>query len=363
MDRLTVNSVITLAALGAGCFVPPRAAPVPAVGVQIIAAGTIRGEVPAEGRLTWRRQAGRGVAHPLIIADQVLVVATTTRSIVTMNATTGNRYWERRLGGAIAGPPAFDRGRIYVTTRARDGSIVALDPLRGRRLWSRRVGDPRTGPVMAGRLILVGTAGELVAVDDSAGVVRWRARLSGPVVTEPLLLGDDAFVATQTDTLYRVSLKDGSVTARVGLAATPSASAALAGDLLLLPLHSREIAAYTLPALEPRWRVTLDDVSLTRPIVDGAVAVVATRAASLWRIDGHGAPTRLAALGGTMSAALTGGAGRYVLGRLDGSLVCYDRTGRELWRHELGTSILAPGTTRDGVLFVPLFNGDVARID
>lgn len=366
MALSSVNRGYTLAGLVAvTACVPSRPAPaVPADG-PVATAGSARGEIPDAGSITWRMQAGSGVAQALIATDSILVVATAAREIVLLNAATGERYWKEGFGGAFAGPPTYADGQVFIATRARDGAVYALDPVRGRRRWDRHVGDVRTGVTVAVGTALIGTAaGDLIALNGTDGSVRWRARLSGPIVSGPIVREGRVYAATQRDTLYRVTLANGTIEARAPLPGTPSAPPALQGDMLIMPLHTREIVALALPAMSARWRAPVDDVPLARPVVDGSDVVVATRAASLWRIAARdGTATRIAMLGGAASAAFTGAGGRYVLGRLDGTLICVDSRGAELWRHDLGTSIVAAPTALDGVLFVPLLDGYVVRIE
>ena len=319
--------------------------------------------MPASGTIVWQRPAGRGVTHAVMATGNVVIAATSARSVTAIGAEAGALYWERRVGGSIAGPPTSDGQRIYVSTRARDGSVYAIDPVSGHRIWSRRVGDVRTAAVHVAHLVLAGTArGELVALDDSTGDIRWRTQLMGAVATAPAAHGMHAFVATETDTLYRISLRDGVIEARVPIGATPSAPPAVQDDLLVLALHSREVAAYSLPSLRERWRVTLDDVPLARPVWDGDAVMVSTRTASIWRIENGANARRVAHPGGTTTTSFMGADGRFVLGRLDGSLICFERDGRELWRVQLGSSIVAAATVLDGALFVGLLDGNVVRI-
>jgi outer membrane protein assembly factor BamB len=331
--------------------------------VQFIEPGTAQGNMPDSGTIVWQRPAGRGVTHAVMAAGNVIIAATSARSVMALGAETGARYWERKVNGSIAGPPISDGHRIYVSTRARDGSVYAIDPVRGRRIWSRRVGDVRTGAVHADRLVLAGTArGELVALDDSGGSILWRTQLTGAVAAAPVARNTHVFVATETDTLYRISLRDGAIEARIAIPGTPSAPAAVQEDLLVLALHSREVVAYTLPDLRERWHFTVDDVPLARPVWDGNAVMVATRNASIWRIEPDGAARRVTSPGGAITTSFMGANGRFVLGRLDGWLICIERDGRELWRVELGSSIVAPGTVLDGALFVGLLDGNVIRI-
>jgi outer membrane protein assembly factor BamB len=360
-----VNSPLLLTALviGAGCLGAARPAPLPPGRVQFVEAGTAQGDIPGSGTIVWQNPAGRGVTLPVLATGPVVIAATSARSVTALGAEAGARYWERKVGGSIAGPPTSDGHRIYVGTRARDGSVYAIDPVSGRRIWSRRVGDVRGGVVFADRLVLAGTArGELVALDDSAGVIRWRTQLAGAVATTPVVRGTHAFVATETDTLYRVSLRGGTIELRVAIRATPSAPPAVQNDVLVLALHSREVAAYALPDLRERWRVTVDDVPLARPVWDDDAVVVATRTASIWRIEPETAPRRIANPGGAITTTFMGAGGRIVLGRLDGTLICFERDGREIWRVDLGSSIVAPATVLDGALFVGLLDGNVVRI-
>jgi outer membrane protein assembly factor BamB len=122
--------------------------------------------------------------------------------------------WSAPVPGEQSGPlvpfytlPTVADGRIYVA----NGSVLAAYALDGcgadtcEPLWSVDVGGTidRSTPVAAsgGRVVVTLTAGQVVAVEGSSGVERWRALLDvSPPIAPPLQIvaaaGDTAYVAT-----------------------------------------------------------------------------------------------------------------------------------------------------------------------
>ena len=363
MAHRVVNSLAAFAIAGlAACSRPVQPAPHLPPDAAIVEAGSAHGVIPDSVGIAWRFDAGEAVTQPAVSAGNVTVLVS-GRSVTALDTRTGTRFWARSLGGPVIGAPARDAERVYVATRTRDERVHALDAARGRDIWSQRLGDVRTAAAIAGRHLLIGNGrGELIALDVATGGVQWRAPFAGAAVGTPFVHGAHAMITTERDTLYRVTLESGEIDARVSLGATVSAPATLDEHRLVLALHSREIVAYGLPELVELWRTAVDDVVLARPFIDEGDVVVATRSSTVWRVAHDGTASRMAHPGGSITSAFLVAGGRYVLGRLDGSLLCLERDGREVWRVDLGSSIVAGITASGGALLVGLLDGGLVQI-
>jgi len=327
-------------------------------------AGYADESVPVAVEVAWREGVGRGIAAPLLLAGDVLLATTTSRGLVSMNAETGGKYWDRRFSGAFAGS-AVRRGRIaFVATRDREQRTFAIDLERGRRVWSRRIGAARAEPVLAGQRVIVATeAREVVALDAAGGEVVWRTRLGAAAAVAPVPFDDDVFVVTTADSVYRLDGANGRITARGSLPATPAAPLVLRRDTLIAALHSGEVAALHVEEMKVAWTATVDAPILAPPAVadDGAVYVL-TRDASVWRISGARDVRRIAALGGAATGAFTLARGGLLVGRLDGTLFLLDLEGNIIWQMDLGDSIVAPVSVYGGAVYVPLLHGDIVKL-
>ena len=367
----SVNSIVALSMLAGGCLSPPRVAPVQDTGEWPMAMGGVGRSgyaderVPDRVAIAWREGVGRGITAPLLVAGDVVIAATTSRSLVSLNAGTGSEYWDRRFGAALAGPP-LRRGRtVYVSTRDREARTFALDMARGRRQWSRRIGAARTDLLLHGETLFVTTEGrELVALETERGEIRWRARFAAAAAVAPVPFGGAVLLVTAADSVYRIDAASGRVDARGALPATPVAPLALRGDTLIAALHSGAVVALHVPDMRILWTADVGAPILAPPAAadDGAVYVLA-RDATVWRIAQAGRDVRrIAALGGAATGSLTLARDRLLVGRLDGALFLLGVDGTILWRVDLDDSIVAPVSVHEGAVFVPLMHGAVVKL-
>lgn len=108
-------------------------------------------------------------------------------------AIAGRRVWSQRLSG-VGFPLALGTREGLVYAAGDDGTVVACRASDGQELWRARAG----GALSAG----VGTDGRHVAVVRRDHVLElfdrgqpaWKAQLTGPVLTAPLVAGERVFV-------------------------------------------------------------------------------------------------------------------------------------------------------------------------
>jgi outer membrane protein assembly factor BamB len=92
-----------------------------------------------------------------------------------------------------------------------DGAVYALDAASGALLWRRYVGHGRTAwpQSIAGDVLVVDAAqNELLRLELQSGKLKWRQALGEPF-TQPLVVGDRAFVAADSGRLYVIDLNSG----------------------------------------------------------------------------------------------------------------------------------------------------------
>jgi len=318
----------------------------------------------AQPREDWRKSVDRGLATALQVHGSVILATTTGRAVVALDAETGMQYWSRRFSGPIAGTALRRNDIVYVVTGDRENRVHAIQVRRGRGLWSKRVGTTRVEPLLLDSLLVLAQEdGEVAAILASNGTPVWRSTLGAPPAVAPVAAAGQLFVATTRDTLSRMDPATGQVTARLALPSTASGPALVAGSHILLPLHSAQVIAIRVDG-EPRidWRADVGAVVLA-PIaaVEGAFFTL-NRDADIHRMDGSGAVSRIAQLGGAASGSFVAVGPHLVAGRLDGSLSCVDTAGQTVWEQKLGDSVIAPVAASQGVLYVPLLRGHVVRL-
>jgi outer membrane protein assembly factor BamB len=320
--------------------------------------------IPDHVSVAWRKDWARGIVAPVVLAGNVALAATTSRSLVTFSTDNARKYWDWRFASPIAGPPLRRNQFVFVATRVRDGAVYAMDLTRGRRAWRRAIGGAQAEPLLIGNSLVVATvSGEVVSVATSDGRVEWRLQLRAPAAVMPVATESSVLVATTNDTLYSIDMAERRVSRSARLPATPSAPPLLFGDTLVLALHSGDVVAWSVTRLEELWRVHLNETVLAQPVrTPAGDLVLLTRSAELWRVAGGRSPVRMASLGGAASGSLTLGRDRLLVGRLDGALFCVSLDGTTLWREDLNGSIVTIVAVRDGTLWVPLLNGEVVSL-
>ena len=101
--------------------------------------------------------------------------------------------WSTKVGAA-QGPLNLAAAAGQVTMATADGTLVSLDVATGKERWRAAIGAPVAAGVGSdGRFSAVVTSSnELVVLDGSQ--VKWRERLPGRAITEPLVAGERVFV-------------------------------------------------------------------------------------------------------------------------------------------------------------------------
>lgn len=120
----------------------------------------------------------------------------------------GRQVWETSIGSPLAGQSmAVVDGRVVVATRS--GELLSLDAGTGARLGSVSLGTPLSAGVGADErhMAVVSQGNELIVADAKAE--RWRARLSSPVATAPLVAGGRVFVLMVDRSVEGYDLLDG----------------------------------------------------------------------------------------------------------------------------------------------------------
>lgn len=319
--------------------------------------------IPDSLDIAWDIDAGSGMRASLLVADSAVFVATTNRQLLAFGTRNGKKYWDQRMEGEMPGDIARSGRSLFMATSEWNGRVHARDMERGRAVWRHNVGPTTHGPLVEGGIVYIGTDhGEVYALRSESGEQLWKARVSGSVASVPLSDGDAIIVGTTTDTLYRIARSNGAVVVRAKIEGTVSAAPALQNGTLILPTFSGFVVGVRARDLQTQWHVDTGAPVLAAPIAaSNGVVHALNRNAEIWRIEnGHGA--RVAALGGGSVASFTLARDRYIVGKLDGTLVTTDLSGRVVAQHKFNDSIVAPVVVAGGALYVPFRHGRIVKM-
>jgi outer membrane protein assembly factor BamB len=159
------------------------------------------------------------------------------------------RFWESNGGAGPRGTPTLSEGRVYAF--GATGILNVLDQATGRVIWRRNVAAdaneavPAWGfsssPLLVDGLVVVATAGKLVAYDRATGAPRWTGPDGGEGYSSPHLMtigGVPQIVLLDQKGATGVAIADGSrlwdVTLTTsGMSAPIVQPAMIAGDVLI----------------------------------------------------------------------------------------------------------------------------------
>ena len=206
--------------------------------------------------LSWRRAIGPGwssfaVRGPRVYTqeqrgdDEVVSCYDLTTGQTVWRHGDAARFWESNAGAGPRGTPTYAEGRVY--TLGATGLLNALDADDGTVVWSRDAADD-TGaelpdwafagsPLVVGDLVVVGTAGALVAYDRATGERRWSGPTSGGGYSSPQLFtidGVEQVLFASAGGVTSVRPDDGTPLWEHAWPGEPIVQPALAGDGELL---------------------------------------------------------------------------------------------------------------------------------
>ncbi|HJU82581.1 MAG TPA: PQQ-binding-like beta-propeller repeat protein [Holophagaceae bacterium] len=153
---------------------------------------------PAKGTQLWRQELPDNLPVILGAGDRLVVKESrksfgTTDWIVALDAKTGEKAWERKVGSTQM--PWVQDGRVFCNS---DDEVLALDLATGKPQWTVKLQDDPELPFMpAGEVLLTVSHGHsksaLHALDRKDGKLLWTWAFSGDVGTGLLLPHERGF--------------------------------------------------------------------------------------------------------------------------------------------------------------------------
>jgi outer membrane protein assembly factor BamB len=171
-------------------------------------------------RRIWTYHAGSLIEFPPSIGYGRLYFSTNGGDMVSLKTRTGREAWHRYMHRCVAATPAIDDGVVIETFLNRppcnarggaiDGEVVAFAAERGRILWRAHIGPSETSPLVANGLVYVGDwRGDVYALAERTGTIRWRFRTGGAVKGGVALAGGKVFVGSYDGHVYALNARTG----------------------------------------------------------------------------------------------------------------------------------------------------------
>lgn len=313
--------------------------------------------------VAWDINAGSGIRAPLMLTDSVVIAVTTNRQILAFSTRNGRKYWDQRVEGEMPGEMVRSGRTLFVATSEMNARLHAREMARGRRVWRQNIEPARFSPLLDHGLLYLGTdKGHLLALRTEDGTQVWRNHVAGSVAATLVSHGDELIVVSGMDSIYRVAKQSGAVLARSHLPSSIVGAPALSGDTLVIATYAGTVLGIDARTLAPIWRVDTGAPIYATPAVgrDGVVHAL-NRNAEVWQISG-GKGKKVASFGGAAATSFTLARDRYVVGKVDGTVVVADMNGNVIAQHRFNDSVAAPIAVGGGALYVPLARGRIVKL-
>jgi outer membrane protein assembly factor BamB len=213
---------------------PMRAAPTVSDGKVFVV--TVANEVmaldTADGKQAWKHQ-GTGEQASLMavsspaVADGVVVVPSTSGEIIALSAGAGLSTWDESLAASdpttslanindIAGRPVIDNGVVFGIAHA--GRLGAFKLTDGSQVWSQEIAGSQTPWVAGDYVFVISNRATLAAVAKRNGAVRWSVTLPGAGTwAGPVVGGGRLLVVGSAGQLVSVSPQTGQTMSTINL--------------------------------------------------------------------------------------------------------------------------------------------------
>jgi outer membrane protein assembly factor BamB len=200
------------------------------------------------GQLAWSASDGRPVSAPPVVIGSCLLVGESDGVLRCRDPRSGASRWTLRTGSALLAPPAADRdGHLVLGTT--DRRILSIDALKGKERWQWKVGADVERPAAASgnRVFVAAFDAVLYALDAGNGNLAWRTPLPSRPLSGPMVIRGMILVACHENEILgfepRTGKRVGGLKTRELLRTAPL----LRGDRLFVALRDRSLEAMDLP--------------------------------------------------------------------------------------------------------------------
>jgi outer membrane protein assembly factor BamB len=178
--------------------------------------------LPARGIRPPFRKLWRYTEHPLLEFPPIYVGGTlyavnNSGYAFALNAKTGVKIWERRIGRLNASSPTYYKHRLYIVNLV-PGHIVKLNAKNGKIIWKKSLPNrAESSPVVVDRSVYFGCEdGKLYSLSTVNGHIRWATQLGGPVKAAPAYYGGRLYVGDYGGDMNAVDAKTGELIWQTG---------------------------------------------------------------------------------------------------------------------------------------------------
>jgi outer membrane protein assembly factor BamB len=288
----------------------------------------------------WSQDAGKGsdsesrVTAPPIVGGGYVFTLDSEAHVYVFRASDGQPVWNKRL--------APKNGTDMPTLWGLLGKPNTVDPTTG------------MGGGIAydqGKIFVTSGFGTVIAMDAATGRELWRHAMGMPIINAPVVSGGRVFFSTYDNHFYALAENDGrqlwdhqGVAEPAGMLV--SSSAAVAGDMVVVPYTSGEVFALQAQNGQVNWSEVLshtgqvtalsqiDDVA-GRPVIDRDVVYAISQSGVMAAVNANSGQRMWARDIGGIQTPWAAGDYVYVLDNNDQVICLTRKEGRIRWIHQL----------------------------
>ena len=291
-------------------------------------------------------------------------------NVYAVDAETGVQRWMFATRGAVDSTPAVDQGLVFAVSY--DGGLYALDAATGRQRWRFATGGERrfeakgihglpphnqtffdawdmflSSPVVAKGAVIFGSGdGNIYAVEETTGALRWKVATGDVVHASPAYDGDTIYVGSWDSVLYALDAASGRERWRFQAGQDPvvhnqvgfQGSPAVAAGTVYVGCRDAHLYAIDAATGKPRWNLpTKGSWVVASPAVAQGRVIFGTSDSKLLHVldAASGKPVYEHAENSYLFSSPAVAADTIFLGKMNGGLVALDlATGKPLWEYQ-----------------------------
>ncbi|MGH9868963.1 MAG: PQQ-binding-like beta-propeller repeat protein [Candidatus Polarisedimenticolia bacterium] len=323
--------------------------------------GVARDPLPDKLSTAWTFQAPGGIESTAAISSGTVFVGSVDGTLQALDLATGKPRWAYAAGQPIKSSPTVAGGLVYVGDEG--GTMHAVDAATGKRRWvfQAEASIVSSAALAGGRLIFGSHDNNVYALAAADGSLAWKLSTGSYVYATPAVIegkeGPSVVVSGCDGLLRVVRVKDGVETMKVDAGGYMGASAAVAGTRAFVGTFENQFVAVDLKQGAVAWRYEHPEKKFpyyASAALAGDLVIVGGRDKMVRALrQANGEPVWTTSLKGRVDASPVVAGSRVVAASVAGELVLLDlASGKTVWEFETGASLAASPSVGGGFLII-----------
>jgi outer membrane protein assembly factor BamB len=218
------------------------------------------------GELAWRLPFAAKLAAPLVWDNGWLIAADEAGTVLALRATDGTLIWRASFGVPVHAAPALAADRVYVALA--DNRVVSIDVSTGDTRWTRRLGGPPNDMRALDDRVYVGSDDNFFyCLLAGNGEIAWRWRTGADVIGVPVVDDQRVYFVSRDNVVRALDRKSGSQRWKRALTGRPTRGLVSAGDLLLVSGLAPRVYALAMKDGSPAGEIAAPGEIAAEPFV------------------------------------------------------------------------------------------------